>query len=83
MTDYDPTDEYRLMARALEPMQILASLTTAPAARWKEENRRGRLAEGLDADIVVLDADPAADAANFAKLRCTIRGGKLIYPSAD
>ena len=83
MTDYDPTDEYRLMARALKPMQILASLTTAPAARWKEENRRGRLAEGLDADIVVLDADPAADAANFAKLRCTIRGGKLIFPSAD
>jgi imidazolonepropionase-like amidohydrolase len=82
MTDYDPADEYRLLARALKPMQILASLTTAPAARWKEEKRRGIVAEGLDADLVVLDADPAADAANFAKLRCTIRGGKLIFPSA-
>ena len=80
MTDYDPTDEYRLMARALKPMEILASLTTAPAARWKEEKARGRVAEGLDADLVVLEGDPAADAANFAKVRCTIRGGKLTYP---
>jgi imidazolonepropionase-like amidohydrolase len=79
MTDYDPTDEYRLMARALKPMEILASLTTAPAARWKEK-ARGRVAEGLEADLVVLEGDPAADAASFAKVRCTIRGGKLTYP---
>ncbi|HEU4517012.1 MAG TPA: amidohydrolase family protein, partial [Steroidobacteraceae bacterium] len=80
MTDYDPTDEYRLMARALKPMEILASLTTAPAARWKEQKTRGRVAEGADADLVVLEADPAADAANFARVRCTVRGGKLTHP---
>ena len=80
MTDYDPTEEYRLMARALAPMEILASLTTAPAARWKEDEARGRVGAGLDADLVVLDADPAADAANFAKVRCTIRAGRLTYP---
>jgi imidazolonepropionase-like amidohydrolase len=81
MADYDPTEEYRLMARALSPMEILASLTTAPAARWNEEGRRGRVAPGMDADLVVLDADPAADAANFAKVRCTIRGGRILYPT--
>jgi imidazolonepropionase-like amidohydrolase len=80
MATYDPTEEYRLMARALEPMQILASLTTSPAARWKETGERGRVAEGLAADLVVLEADPAADPANFAKIRCTIRGGRLIHP---
>ena len=80
MSEYDPTEEYRLMARALEPMQILASLTTAPAARWKEGERRGRVAAGQDADLAVLEADPAADPANFAKLRCTIRAGRLTYP---
>jgi imidazolonepropionase-like amidohydrolase len=79
MTDYDPAEEYRLMARALTPMQILASLTTAPAARWKEDKARGRVARGFDADLVVLEADPAADAANFAKVRCTIRAGRLTY----
>jgi imidazolonepropionase-like amidohydrolase len=82
MSDYDPTEEYRLMARALTPMEILASLTTAPAARWKEKARRGVIDVGLDADLVVLEADPAADAANFAKVRCTIRGGRVIYPIA-
>jgi imidazolonepropionase-like amidohydrolase len=81
MSDYDPTEEYRLMGRALSPMEILASLTTAPAARWKESARRGRVAEGLDADLVVLDADPAAAVANFAKVRCTIRGGRQAYPA--
>jgi len=82
VTDYDPTAEYRLMARALSPMQILASLTTAPAERWKEEAQRGRVAAGMDADLVVLDADPAADAANFAKVRCTIRKGRPIFSAS-
>lgn len=80
MTDHDPTEEYALMAQAgMTPMQILASLTTAPAARWKESARRGRVAVGMDADLVVLDADPAQDAKNFAKVRCTTRGGAVIY----
>jgi imidazolonepropionase-like amidohydrolase len=63
-------------------MQILASLTTAPAARWKENSRRGALRPGMDADLVVLDADPAEDATHFARVRCTYRGGELIYSSA-
>ncbi len=80
MTDYDPTAEYRLMARALTPMQILASLTTAPAARWKEAGQRGRVEPGMAADLVVLDGDPGSDPANFAKVRCTVRAGRLTYP---
>lgn len=80
MTDYDPAREYELMTTAgLTPMQILASLTTTPAARWTELSRRGRIAAGLDADIVVLDADPADSPRNFAAVRCVIRGGKVIY----
>jgi imidazolonepropionase-like amidohydrolase len=79
MTDYDPAEEYRLLARALAPMEILASLTTAPAARWKEGEVRGRVLQGQVADLVVLDADPAADAANFANVRCTLRAGNPTY----
>jgi imidazolonepropionase-like amidohydrolase len=80
MHEYDPTEEYVFMAQAgLTPMQILASLTTAPAARWKESNRRGRVAENQDADLVVLGGDPAEDVKNFANVRCVFRGGRLIY----
>ena len=80
MEDFDPTDEYLLMARAgLTPTQILDSLTTAPAARWNEAGRRGRVAAGQDADLVVLEGDPLSDARQFAKVRCTIRGGAVIH----
>ena len=41
--------------------------------------RRGSVEPGKDADLVVLEADPALDVANFAKVRCTIRGGKAIF----
>jgi imidazolonepropionase-like amidohydrolase len=33
----------------------------------------------MDADIVVLDADPADSPRNFAAVRCAIRGGEVIY----
>jgi imidazolonepropionase-like amidohydrolase len=81
MTDYDPTEEYVLMARAgLTPMQILDSLTTAPAARFDESARRGRIANGMVADLVVLGADPVRDPRNFVKVRYTIRNGRVIHP---
>jgi imidazolonepropionase-like amidohydrolase len=80
MTDFDPTDEYVLMARAgLSIPQILASLTTAPAVRWNEGERRGRVAPGLAADLVVLDSDPATDVRSFADVRCTIRAGQEVF----
>jgi imidazolonepropionase-like amidohydrolase len=80
MTEYDPTREYELMAQAgLSPMQILASLTTAPALRWNEQGSRGRIAAGMHADIVVLDADPAESPRNFSAVRCAIRGGEIMY----
>ena len=80
MRAYDPTDEYVFMAQAgMTPMAILASLTTAPAARWKEEQRRGRLAPRLDADVVVLSGDPGTDVKNFGAVRCVFRGGVPIY----
>jgi predicted amidohydrolase YtcJ len=40
---------------------------------------RGQVKPGMEADLVVLAADPASDPAAFAKVRCTFRAGKLIY----
>jgi imidazolonepropionase-like amidohydrolase len=83
LPDYDPSNEYSLMSRAgLTSMQILASLTTAPADRFSESASRGRVAVGMPADLVVLSADPAIDATNFAKVRYTVRGGRIVYPAS-
>ncbi len=81
LTDYDPAPEYRLLARAgLSGADILGALTTAPAARWKEQERTGRIAVGLDGDVVALRGDPIADPAAFASVALTIRQGRIIYP---
>jgi len=80
MDDYDPSDEYALMAEAgMSRQQILASLTTSPAERFSESGRRGRIATGLAADLVVLGQDPARDIRALADVRYTIRDGRLIY----
>jgi imidazolonepropionase-like amidohydrolase len=80
VTDYDPTEEYEQMARAgMSFRDILASLTTSPAARFGASRRKGRIAPGMDADIVLMSADPAADIKAFSKVRYTLRKGKIIY----
>ena len=78
--DYDPGDEYLLMAEAgMTFRQILASLTTAPAEKFGESDRLGRIAPGLVADLVVLDGDPSRDVRSFAGVRYAIRDGEVIY----
>jgi imidazolonepropionase-like amidohydrolase len=59
--------------------QILASLTTSPVQRFGYSTHNGRIAKGLDADLVVLGADPARNITAFANVRYTIRGGEIIY----
>jgi imidazolonepropionase-like amidohydrolase len=79
----DTTEEFQLMGRAIGWRAILASLTTAPARRFGYAERRGRVARGMDADLVVLDADPAKDATAFAKVRQTVRRGRVIWARLD
>jgi len=76
---YDTTEEYHLMSGALGWRQILASLTTTPAARFGYATHKGRIAAGMDADLVLLDGDPATDPTAFARVRDTIRNGLVIW----
>lgn len=78
--DYDPAEEYELMSRAgMSFRQILASLTTAPAARFGESERLGRIAVGLEADVVVMRGDPLGDVRALTAVEYTVRGGRVIY----
>ncbi|HEX3943490.1 MAG TPA: amidohydrolase family protein [Rhizomicrobium sp.] len=76
---YDTTEEYRQLGRALDWHEVLRTLTTAPAERFGYGKRKGRLAPGMDADVVVLNADPAKDVAAFARVRLTIRAGHVLW----
>jgi len=77
---YDTSEEFTWLSRAgMSFQQILASLTTAPAERFGFASRSGRIATGLDADLVILGADPALDITAFSKVRYTLRAGKVIY----
>lgn len=76
----DTTREYELMAGAgLGWQQILASLTTQPARRFGHAKRKGRIAVGMDADLVVLNSDPADKPTALADVKYTFRAGKVIY----
>jgi imidazolonepropionase-like amidohydrolase len=80
MRDFDPSDEYRFLAEAgLGFRDILAMLTTAPAERFGAAERTGRIAPGLDADLVALEADPATDPSAWTRVRFTLRRGVLLY----
>ena len=77
---YDTALEYTLMSRSgMTFPQILASLTTAPARRFRASGHSGMIGVGMDADVVVLDGDPAKDITNLAKVHLVIRGGTVQY----
>ena len=82
MTDYDPTEEYALLGQAgLSFPDVLAALTTAPAKRLAREPGVSLVAVGSPGDLVVLDDDPARDMRALARVRYTIRAGRIIYES--
>jgi len=58
---------------SLEQAAQMASLNAARILGWKY--RRGILAAGKDADLVVLDAD--------LRVEMTIKAGRIIYRRSD
>ncbi len=80
ITDYSTQDEFSLLTGAgLDFRQILTMLTTAPAKQFGLATRTGQIVTGMDADIVLLDGDPATDILSLDKVVYTLCQGKLIY----
>lgn len=79
---FDTALEFELMRRAgLDFAGILAALTTHPARRFGRPGEAGRLAQGMRADIAVLEGDPEKDIAALSRIRYTVREGRLLYPA--
>ena len=82
--EYGPSEEYALMAQAgMTFLQILASLTTAPAEQFGSANKLGRIAAGLQADLVVLNQDPSRNIRALTSVQYTLRAGKVIYRASE
>jgi len=77
---YDTMEEFTLMSQAgMNYKQILASLTTNPAKKFGDSGHTGRIAKGMSADLVILNADPTQDIKAYSKVQFTIRNGKVLY----
>jgi imidazolonepropionase-like amidohydrolase len=84
LTDYDVTEEYHQLAlTGLSFHDVLAMLTTNPAAEFKVSSHAGSIKVGGDGDLTILAADPATgDLRNFSNVAYTIRAGRVIFERA-
>ena len=84
LADDDVAEEYRQLSLAgLGPDEILAMLTTTPAALFDVARHQGRVAPGMDGDLTVLGADPRTDGVRaFSEVRYTIRAGTVLFDGA-
>jgi imidazolonepropionase-like amidohydrolase len=84
MQDYDTSEELALMGKAgMDHRQILASLTSAPAQRFGDAKRLGKLTKGFLGDVVVMRGNPADSVEAFSAIAYTVRDGRVIYRSVD
>ena len=84
LTDYDVAEEFSQLSQAgLAFDDILAMLTTAPAALFSVAGHQGRVAPGMDGDLTILGSDPkSAGVRAFSDVRYTIRGGQVLFDGA-
>lgn len=81
---YDTGREFELLAMAgLDWRDILATLTTVPATRFGQSDHKGRVAVGMQADLVLLADDPASDVTAYSRVRHTFAGGREIYRASQ
>jgi imidazolonepropionase-like amidohydrolase len=72
-------EELRLLVLAgLSPMAALQAATRNAARALGWEGKTGTIAAGLDADLVLLDADPLQDITNTRKIWKVVRAGRVL-----
>ncbi len=66
-----------MQAAGLTPMQVLVASTRGGALAMGREKEIGTVEKGKLADLLIVAADPTANAANLRKVRWVIRGGAM------
>jgi imidazolonepropionase-like amidohydrolase len=84
MRDYTTTGEFAgLVQSGLTGRDILRMLTIAPASRFGVTGDKGTIEVGKLGDLTVLTGDPIEDPKQFAAVRMTIRGGRILWQATD
>jgi hypothetical protein len=74
--------ELELYAKAGIPAAAVLRLATyGSAANAQLEKRRGRVAAGYDADLVVIDGDPSRQIGDIRKVELVVKNGALFDPA--
>ena len=72
-------NEIEALQRAgLTPFQALEAATSNPARYIGDSAEFGRVAEGMEADLLLLDADPLADVANTRRIHGVVLDGRWL-----
>jgi imidazolonepropionase-like amidohydrolase len=66
----------------LTPLQAIVSATGGAAHAIGMDDSRGTLVVGKAADLVIVDADPAADIRNTRRVRYVIKDGRVVRADA-
>ena len=67
-----------LVTAGIDPAAVLATATSVAAAACGLADRVGRLAPGLDADLLFVDGDPTADITALTRVRAVVLGGDPV-----
>ena len=67
----------------LSPLEALRANTSVAATACGLGSRKGRVAPGYDADLLVVDGDPLADLAALHRIRAVYVRGTEMIPSAS
>ncbi len=67
-----------LVEAGLTAREALAASTTTPARMCGIDNETGRVAGGLSADLLVLDADPSLDVSALRSIRAVVSQGRVV-----
>ena len=64
-----------MQAAGMTPMQVIVASTATASRAMGLDKQVGTIEKGKDADLVIVGSDPAADVANFRKIRYVVRSG--------
>jgi len=68
---------YRVQVAGQPALEALVQATSVPAEAIGLADKIGRIKEGMEADLIVLDGDPLRDIAAVNRVLFVMKGGKV------